>query len=241
VALAALAAGIYYVVRTLIDRVQLYYQDKAEKLYEQGQLASGAGNEAQAIENYTKALSYYFLSDFQRAKIYGMRGHSYLAQKAPLKAIQDFDIVLARRDLTNQSRADFLYDRAKTHFELNQNNEANNDLTAALTLTSDNPRYLYARGIVYISLGEFQLAINDFGQSIRCAPREERALRAGILLRKGVAYSGLGYPEASLRAYRAALKLISPNSAVEGVVRIQIANVQAWLRELREIATSSAA
>ncbi len=184
VALVALGAMISHGVLCLYNRAQ------ARELLSEARLDIYINHRQRAIERCFKALSYDFLDERLRMKLYRQRVCAYSQEKLYVKAIQDCDIILAM-NLTDRSRGKCLFLRAQAYRGCGRNNEAIGDLTEAMALTWDYWPYsfLVNRGDTYLKLGQHQLAVNDLTQALALF---EDAWPYDILWARALAYRGLG-------------------------------------------------
>jgi tetratricopeptide (TPR) repeat protein len=170
-------------------------QVKAAEYYEKGVACLQTGDFANAIEDFSQAISY--RADFLEA--YYRRGHAYRAMKNNTAAIRDWEEAI-RLASTNDPRVPFYRSNIlclKKDFD-----RALVEATEAVRLNPTDPEVYRNRGFIFRVAGDLEQAIADQTEALRLNPQDAIAYyNRGVARRKQDDY------DAAIADYTEAVRL----------------------------------
>lgn len=107
-----------------------------------------------------------------------------------------------------------LASRAWCHYELDHNERAVKDATAALKIDEDNTRALYTRGSAYMDMDQYDKALCDFTNELEVDQGDQAALLA-----RGDCYLSLHQPDKALIDFKKAVEKVDDGKGHLGVGR----------------------
>lgn len=168
-------------------------ENRPEFYAKRGAALAAQGDFAEAIEQFTQALSRDPQADY-----FSERGRARLAVGTPELARADFDEAV-KRDAQNPRHRAY---RALAHIALKDFEVAISDYSAALeqrTTVSENEiaGWLAGRGVAYLRLDRFSEALQDSTEAIRLQPREPRHFRNRAIVNQRLGNSTQEYRDLS--------------------------------------------
>lgn len=189
----------------LEDTAQYDADDLYSLYYNRGLTYEGLEEYAEAVNDYTSALTY----DANSTDLYTQRGISYSFLGDEQAALADFEqaVELSPEDPMVVRNRGFMY------FNLGEYDKALADYNRTIEL---NPEYVEAynsRALVYQQQGDLDAALADFDEALRLNPDYVRGY-----VNRGLLYSDQGEREQAIADFSRAIEIV-PNEASNYVTR----------------------
>ena len=184
----------------------------AEEYLRRGIKAEQRGQDAEAIQDLTKAIEL----NPELAEAHYIRGLAFSNQDEYEHAIQDYTKAIE----LNPEFAEAWYFRGSAYSIQGEYEHAIEDLTKAIELEPDDAGIYILRGSAYYNQGEYELVIEDATKAIELEPDD-----AGIYYARGLAYYNQGGYEHAIEDWTKAIEL-NPKLAeayyARGLVRLAL-------------------
>ncbi|MCA8925616.1 MAG: tetratricopeptide repeat protein, partial [Planctomycetes bacterium] len=173
---------------------------EARRLTEEGMRKTEAGRNAEALEDYDRALQL----DPENPLAYCNRGASKAGLGRHAEAIEDYDRALQ----LDPTIALAYCNRGVSKRSLGRHAEALEDFDRALELDPQDPNAYVNRGLSKADLGRDEDAIEDYDRALRLDPQD-----AGAYANRGVSNDHLGRKAEALEDFDRALRLDPQDAA----------------------------